>query len=283
LPRGAFETTRPLPAKPLTKDVRDLREQMIRLGPWHYWIDITPELSTHAWFEEVGSKSEVGFLARRKQFHALLRPLYPNGLEDRRVLDCGCNAGAYLFWAKELGAGECFGFDAREHWIEQARFLAEHRTVAPTDRMRFEVCDLYDLPEMQLDPFDITVFNGLFYHLPDPVTGLKIAADLTKDLMILTSSTFAGAEDGFLYVENESATNLMSGIYGLNWRPTGPRVVEAILRWVGFKETKVLWHRPHADRPNDDHGWLGIAATKVAGRVDEVPLGWPPGSGRMVG
>ena len=259
----------------------DLREDIIRLGPWHFWIDVTPELSTYAWFEAVGKKSEVGFLARRKQFHALLGPLYPDGLEDRSVLDCGCNSGGYLFWAKELGAGECFGFDAREHWIEQARFLAEHRTVGPTNRMQFEVCDLYDLPKLELDPFDITVFNGLFYHLPDPVTGLKIAADLTKDLMIFTSSTKADTEDGFLYVENESATRLMSGIHGLNWRPTGPSPVEMVMRWVGFEETRVLWHRPHAQRQDSDAGWIGMAASKVPGRLDDVPLGWPPGSGKM--
>ena len=74
-----------------------------------------------------------------------LGAIFPRGLEGRTVMDCACNCGAYLFWSKEPGAGECFGFDAREHWIAQARFLAEHRT-QPSDGMRFEVCDLYDLP-----------------------------------------------------------------------------------------------------------------------------------------
>jgi len=260
----------------------ELREEIVQLGPWHYEIEVTPDLSTRAWVETVGGKSDVGFLTRRKPFKKLLEPLYPNGLEGRSVIDCGCNAGAYLFWAKEIGAGSCFGFDAREHWIEQARFLAENRTVGPTDDMRFEVCDLYDLPAMQLEPFDVTIFNGLFYHLPDPVTGVKIAADLTKELMIFTSSTYAGTDDGFLYVENESDSHLMSGIYGLNWRPTGPAVVEKILRWVGFTETRVLWYRPNAERPNDDHGWVGMAASKTPGLLDNVEVGWPPGSGRLV-
>ena len=261
--------------------VPDIKEEIVRLGPWHYDIEVTPEVSTRAWLDAAGGQSEVGFLTRRKQFKNLLGPLYPNGLEDRSVLDCGCNAGGYLFWSKELGAGECFGFDAREHWIDQARFLAAHRTVGPTDRMRFEACDLYDLPQLGLEPFDITIFNGLFYHLPDPVTGLKIAADLTKELMIFTSATYAEAEDGFLYVENESDSHLMSGIHGLNWRPTGPAVVTTILRWAGFAETRVLWHRPHAERPDRDNGWVGMAASKVPGLLDDVPLGWPPGSGKL--
>jgi tRNA (mo5U34)-methyltransferase len=261
--------------------VPETRAEIIRLGPWHYDIEVTPEVGTRDWLDAVGGKSEVGFLSRRQQFKNLLAPLYPNGLEDRSALDCGCNAGGYLFWAKELGAGECFGFDARKHWIEQARFLAENRTVGPTDRMRFEACDLYDLPGLGLEPFDITIFNGLFYHLPDPVTGVKIAADLTKELMIFTTATYAGSQDGFLYVENESDSHLMSGIHGLNWRPTGPTVVTKILRWAGFSETRVLWHRPHAEQPNRDNGWLGMAAAKVPGLLDDVPLGWPPGSGKL--
>ena len=48
-------------------------------------------------------------------------------MEGRRVLDCACNCGYFLFWSRELGAGEGLGFDAREHWIRQARFLAAHR------------------------------------------------------------------------------------------------------------------------------------------------------------
>ena len=53
--------------------------------------------------------------------------------------------------------------------------------MGPGEDIRFEVCDLYALPELDLPSFDITLFNGIFYHLPEPVTGLKIAADLTKE------------------------------------------------------------------------------------------------------
>ena len=86
----------------------------------------------------------------------------------------------------------------REHWIRQARFLQEHRPDG--DRIRFEVMDVYDLPELGLEPFDITIFAGLFYHLADPVSGLKIAADLTNELMIFDTATKWGMEDDSLVV-----------------------------------------------------------------------------------
>src|SRR5436309_1828615 len=165
----------------------DLRAEVIRLGPWHIEVEITPELTTRAFLEaSEGTYPEsfgaLSFYSPRDGFVRKLLRVFPDGLEGRSVLDCACNCGAYLFWAKELGAGECLGFDAREHWIEQARFLAKHRT-GPGDDIRFEVCDLYDLPKLGLETFDVTLFNGIFYHLPDPVAGMKIAADLTRELL----------------------------------------------------------------------------------------------------
>src|SRR5256885_7699535 len=155
------------------------REEVIRLGPWHIDVEITPEVSTGAFLDAPpgtypDSQGSVTFHDPHDGFLRRLRRIYPGGLEGRSVLDCACNCGAYLFYAKEAGAGRCLGFDVREHWISQARFLAEHRE-RPSDQMRFEVSDLYDLHELEPGTFDLTLFMGIFYHLPDPIRGLKLA------------------------------------------------------------------------------------------------------------
>jgi hypothetical protein len=72
------------------------------------------------------------------ELRPLLERLYPSGLAGKRFLDCACNAGGYSFVANELGA-TCFGFDVRAHWIEQARFLAQHFG-KEDDALRFDVC-----------------------------------------------------------------------------------------------------------------------------------------------
>lgn len=244
-----------------------LRDEIVRLGPWHVDVDITPEVSTRVWADVEG----ITLSAPKDPFQTLLRSIYPEGLAGRSVLDCGCNSGGHLFWSKELGAGRCFGFDAREHWIRQARFLLQHRN--ETD-VRFEVSDLYGLPE--LEPFDLTVFSGLFYHLPDPVAGLKIAADLTKELILVMTATKTGEPDGRLYIEYENPDEPLSGIYGLNWRPTGPNVVAGILRWLGFPEVRVLWEKEQAKGAPADHGWMGLAGSRVPGLLENAATGWPP-------
>jgi SAM-dependent methyltransferase len=182
------------------------------------------------------------------------------------MLDCACNCGAYVFWAKELGAGEGVGFDVHRHWIDQAQFLQAHR-VQPSDGLRFEVRDLYELPSLGWQQFDITLFNGIFYHLPDPVQGLRIAADLTRELLMVNTATWNGQPDGMLKLAEESAEFLMSGVYGLNWFPTGPEVMTKILHWLGFPEVRLRFHRTDAvpnQRPELGRLELLAARSKAA-------------------
>ena len=205
----------------------------------------------------------VRFVNARQNFANLLQRIYTEGLGNRSFLDCACNCGGYSFWAKNLGAGRCFGFDIRQHWIDQAQFLAEHR-IMPSDNIRFERCDLYDLPKLGLDTFDITLFNGIFYHLPDPISGLKIAADLTNELLIITTAARNDLPDGMLAVSHESEVPVMSGIYGLNWYPTGPETLAPILKWMGFPATRVIVWRRKCDVEPANLGHLQIIAARDA-------------------
>jgi SAM-dependent methyltransferase len=248
-------------------DKAGLRDEIIRLGPWHFDIEVADGLTTAVSLEAPpGTYPEsfgpVGIQDNRAQFQGRLRKLYPDGLDGRTVLDCACNGGAYLFWAREIGAGTCFGSDVREHWIRQARFLQQHRPEG--DGIRFEVMDVNDLPQLGLDPFDITIFGGLFYHLADPVRGLKVAADLTRELLIFDTATKWGREEDSLVVDYEGTEELMLGVHGLNWIPTGPAVVERIMRWAGFTDTQVMrWIQT-----GDDSGRVGILASKRPGLLD---------------
>jgi SAM-dependent methyltransferase len=232
----------------------DLREEVIRLGPWHFDIEITPELSTRAFLDappgtydpelvKQARFQDVGNVDPRGNFTRTMQKIFPEGLQGRSVLDCACNCGGLLFWAKELGAGRCFGFDVRERWIEQARFVARHRT-GPGADVQFEVADLYDIPAMGLEPFDITLFNGIIYHLPEPTRGLRIAADLTKQLMVVSTNTITGFPDGVLVADFEDAQDVLFGVYGLRWIPTGPGSITPMLKWAGFEATRCnYWHR----------------------------------------
>jgi tRNA (mo5U34)-methyltransferase len=254
------------------------------LVPWHLPVDVTDEISTRDFADAPYPESfgRIALIDPRERFMATLQKLYPEGLDGRSALDCACNCAGFLFWAKDLGAGHCHGIDVRDHWIAQAQFLRANRTL-PSDDMRFEVLDLYDLPARELEPFDLVLFNGIFYHLPDPIAGLKVAADVTREVLIINTSTTIGLPDGQLTASGESLTRGVSGVYGLNWFPSGPDVLFRILGWLGFSEVRVNWWRRLPDQ-KPGHARLEVVAARdssALARFDAAEATLPPLS-RMI-
>jgi len=229
----------------------ELGAEIRRFGPWHHDVEIAPGVRTGdpRWRGEtdpvLGTPSVVDPLANLQR---TVRDLFPDGMKGRSFLDCACNAGGYLFAARRLGAGPCFGFDVREHWIRQAHFLARH---LPAEDIDAGICALADVPGLGLKPYDVTLFSGILYHLPDPVAGLKIAADLTREIIIVNTATFPAKPDG-LVLNQESRTLPMSGVDGLAWYPTGETVVRQMLAWCGFPPCPVAVRPCHGGRARQD-------------------------------
>jgi SAM-dependent methyltransferase len=286
-----------------------LKDEVIRLSPWYFDMEVAGGLRTSAYldtqpqpgfarvtvdfFPPEGALERrqafvpednvptadvaVPFINPRNSFLHTLGSLYPNGLEGRSVLDCACNCGAYLFWAKEMGAGRCFGFDLREHWITQARFLMEHRE-GPTDGMRFELSNVYDLPKLELEPFDVVLFNGILYHLPDPISGLRIAADLAKEMLVIDTAARKGMPDGML-VSGEQPPHMAGGIYGVRWLPTGPRVLSRLVNWMGYEESRCSWWRSAYGGPVRDR--IELVAAREQGQLDNFDAAMGEGAQRV--
>jgi len=218
----------------------EVRDEIRSLGPWHHDVEIAPGLRTGDPTlapEPDPARGTPRLTDPYRDMRVLLADVFPNGLEGRAFLDCACNAGGHSLAAHALGAGRCFGFDARPHWIAQARFLARH---LPSENVDFAVGELADLPALGVGPFDVTLFRGIFYHLPDPVAGLKIAADLTRELIIVNTAT-QPAPGKALILNREGVTPLMSGVHHLAWLPTGPEVVQDILAYCGFPHSRVRY------------------------------------------
>ena len=241
-----------------------LGERLTAMAPWHHLFDLGDGITTAAYNPPPG-RFKVS-LIDPVELQPLLASIYPDGLGGKRFLDCACNAGGYSVLAHRLGA-DALGFDVRDHWISQARFMRDHYGYSD-DRLRFEVCDLLEFAQrFPEERFDITLFKGIFYHLPDPVAGLKLVADKTDDVLILDTGAVSGHEDGFLKVNYESISNPMSGAHKLAWFPTGPRVLVMILNWLGFPETRLIFFRQPADRPK---GRIRIVAARSPGRLEGV-------------
>jgi SAM-dependent methyltransferase len=241
------------------------REQLImeidRLGPWLHDVEVAEGVRTGA---AAGARDGDKAVRQSYSAHAmiagLVHSLYGDSLEGRSFLDCACNAGGHAFAAAQLDAGRSLAFDARQHWLDQANFLARF---LPAPDLEFRKCELADLPGLGLEPFDVTLFSGIFYLLPDPVAGLRIAADLTRELLVMNTSVLP-ARAKALILSKESPTVALSGVDGLAWLPTGPAVLAEILGWCGFPHVRIdlYW------TPGIPKGWRRIQL--LAAREEHV-------------
>ncbi|WP_299300837.1 bifunctional 2-polyprenyl-6-hydroxyphenol methylase/3-demethylubiquinol 3-O-methyltransferase UbiG [uncultured Litoreibacter sp.] len=255
------------------KAENNLLNEIEDLAPWHHKIHLSGDIWTGAGNIADQTGSKVTYYDPLVAMKNLTRQVLPNGFEGRSFLDCACNGGGYSFAAKDLGASNVFGFDVREHWIKQCEFVMQNRE-APTDNMKFRQADLLDLSNLNED-FDVTWFSGLFYHLPDPVTGLKNAADRTKELIFVNTAAIPVEPDvdevPALHMKFEGTDELMSGIYRLSWSPSGPKVIEGILNWMGFVETRLIfWHKTVQLGDRRASGRLCIVGAREKGRLDGI-------------
>lgn len=231
-------------------DVGTVEQELARLGPWHHDVEVSPGVRTGAFRDNSDPEKSVGdsYSPDRNLDH-IVGSVFGGRLDGRSFLDCGCNAGGHSFAAARLGAGRGLAFDARQHWLDQAAFLARFQD-AP--KLEFRRLTLADLPAQELEPFDVTMFRGLFYHLPDPIAGLRIAADLTRELLIVNTSVKPRRHRA-LELSWESTTLPLSGVDGLAWLPTGWQVMGDILAWCGFPHVRVdLYWSPRGRGPR---GW----------------------------
>jgi hypothetical protein len=164
-----------------------------------------------------------------------------------------------------MGAARTLGFDPRDHWIKQANFVKQHWGHS-SEGMEFRTARL---GEVDLDPpFDLTLFKGVFYHLPDPIGDLITICAATREAIIINSACRSDIPEEALLSASESTTEIMSGVDGLCWYPGGPQAVVNILRHAGFSYCSLRsWRRRGKHRPEIGRFAL-VAARSPLGAID---------------
>ncbi len=240
-------------------------EQLRSLAPWHFDMPVADGLRTADGNDQLAIRPNA---VDPKKIGKLLAAIYPEGFAGKRFLDVACNGGCYSLLARDMGAEYVLGFDVRDHWINQAKFLRDNLP-GQRDVIRFEQCDLLEADKLIGDErFDICLFKGIFYHLPDPVSSLALVANRTDEVLILDTETAIGEKDGFLQLYTEGTENPMSGVHQLAWLPTGPEVLKGILSWLGFPATRlVFWKQP----PGRSRGRLRIVAARNQELLQSMP------------
>jgi tRNA (mo5U34)-methyltransferase len=104
----------------------------------------------------------------------------PQDCRGMRVLDLGTRDGFFAFELERRGA-EVVAVDYMP--LEGSGFAVAAELLG--SRVTYLQRNLYELRAAELGTFDIVLFLGLLYHLPDPLGALRIVRDLARQRMYL--------------------------------------------------------------------------------------------------
>lgn len=210
---------------------------------WHYPFALP-------WGDVAASKpgTDDRHEQRKRHFFAPLLAGCGGSLTGKRVLDLGCCQGFWTLEAAQAGAAVCLGLDSSDAFIAEARAL---RTLFGAEGCEFRQTHLEDdLWWDGLEPFDVTLFLGLFYHLADPLSVLRRAMPLTREAIVIDTVVEPREEPLLLLAPRnpgEPSTNKSGLSTGLRVKPT-PNALVALLRDGGFETVEILPNHPPMPR-----------------------------------
>ena len=198
----------------------EVRARIAAVPRWYHPIEVRPGIVTPG-------ANEAG---------AVLRALeLPADCRGMRALDLGTRDGYFAFELERRGA-EVVAVDylpkTESGFAVAADLLGS--------RVTYLHRNLYELTAAELGTFDLVLFLGLLYHLPDPLGALRVVRNLTAKRMYLETLVmdFGGAMDEL---------PLMRFFAGASWAgdPTnywGPNVrcVEEMLAETEFTSRLVM-------------------------------------------
>lgn len=206
-----------------------------------------PELQSQVdrlrWFHRIDLGGGVVTPGQDESPAKLERIRLPARLDGWSVLDIGAWDGFFSFEAERRGASRVVAVDP-ECWREPAWGPNGWGTKEPFELARRALdskvedvdIDLDDISPETLGEFDLVLFLGVFYHLPDPWRIFRRAASVARRLMIVeTHADFQEiTRPAMAFYPGE-----VDGDPSNWWGPNGP-LLEAMLHHEGFNRVELF-------------------------------------------
>jgi SAM-dependent methyltransferase len=229
---------------PILEDREAILARATELSPWHFDHEILPGITTGSFNRADYSDGSCNGVATidPNEMMVFFRKYYPNGLGGKTLLDVACNSGAYCFLAHTLGVKRAVGVEVRQRWLDQAEFVRSIKYPGSSN-VEFHRQEIQEYLCSANDSFDITIFKGIFYHLPNPIGVLDKVCEMTRETILIDTASSENVPETCLTPISESVTHVMSGVNGLGWLPGGPAAIRPILKYKGFAFIEVQFFR----------------------------------------
>lgn len=141
--------------------------EKINSRPWYHRIEIRPGIITPG-INDTSTTLKLLDL--------------PNNCRGLRVLDLGTRDGFFAFEMERRGA-EVVAID----YIDKQETGFQVASELLNSKVHFQKENIYQLTTEKYGIFDIVLFLGLIYHLPDPMRALRIVRAMCKGYLFLES------------------------------------------------------------------------------------------------
>jgi tRNA (mo5U34)-methyltransferase len=159
----------------------ELREELAREPNWMY---LWPLPKGHQ-LKPLGAELDSVHTTRAEMIEPAVRAALAQS-PSATAIDLACSEGWFAHRLLDWGAKRVIGLDIREQNIHRARLMREHFAIPP-ERLELRRADLFDLPLIAKEQYDVVLLLGLVYHVEDPVGAFRRSRALTRSLMVVES------------------------------------------------------------------------------------------------
>jgi tRNA (mo5U34)-methyltransferase len=204
--------------------------------------ELRREVAAIRWFHTIDLGDGVVTPGEDASPEKLRRIHLPPDLSGKTVLDVGAWDGFYSFEAERRGAERVVAIDpnawrapvgAGNPWSGRQGFDLARRALG--SKVEDVDIGLEELAPERIGTFDVVLFLGVLYHLPDPLPVLERVSALARELLILETQV------DLMWTRRPAMAHYPgSELLGdaSNWWGPNPPLVEALLRAHGF--TRVI-------------------------------------------
>ncbi|MBN1379001.1 MAG: methyltransferase domain-containing protein [Gammaproteobacteria bacterium] len=159
-----------------------------------------------------------------------LKPIFNLlGLENKSVLDVGCNEGFFSFCMADANA-RVLGIDIDKDRIEKAKFV---KSALNSSKADFQIMDIYSKKFQELPRFDLCLNLGFLHRVPDPYSAMEALVS-KADLIVFEwkALKFGPHDDAFAYFSPKEID--VNDYYGTEYWLLSYVAVERILKRLGM-------------------------------------------------
>lgn len=231
---------------------------------WGYYFYLGGGLSTMDGSPAVKQRSRANSILRMQAINGVVEKVAGANKPSMTVLDFACNWGGMAIDMALRGFKNVEAFDFKEENIRRASLLAEYMGAS---NVSFKVHNVFDLPEVYDNGFDVVYNLGLLYHVTNPLELAKITYRLTRHIAVFDTLAHKEPFSGYIqaYVSDESIQRSGMGEEQLEFHPTYRGIID-LIQFVGFKDMIEIVPAIDSSFPEreKEHYFIGHRRTIVA-------------------